>query len=162
MKGNYMSLDCKWLVSSPREGGKKVRCGVVWSSSISTPKARQSLDVIIIKQILKIWGRKTEKRNGFHNSYPKEQWQTISISNVSARQVFPNKVALQVGGLEGCAVIKVKAWADESAECFCCTSDCLRGQRSTGNCMNMHGNKAAHPQFPQEPDDRRSRRHSDR
>lgn len=65
---------------------------------------------------------------------------------------LPHKAALWVGGLEGCTVIKVKARADESAERFCCTSDCLRGQRSAGNCMNMHGTKAAHPQLPQVPD----------
>lgn len=73
-------------------------------------------------------------------------------SNVSARQAFPRKVALQVGGLEGGTVIKVKARADESAERFCSTSGCLRGQGSGGSCRNTHGgkktNKKKHTRSP--------------
>lgn len=53
MKGNCMSLDCKWLVCTPR-GGR-------WRSSTNMPELHQSLDVVIIKQILKIWRRKNRK-----------------------------------------------------------------------------------------------------
>lgn len=136
MKGNCMPLDCKRLVCSPRggEGG----------SLINTPEFHQSLDVVIIKQILKIWGRETRKIE-----WIPLQRHGIVLSDVSASQAFPHKAALQVGGLEGSAVIKAKARADESAERFCCTSDWLWGQRSAGKRMNMHGNNAAHPQVPQ-------------
>lgn len=51
MRGNCMSLDWKWLLCSPGSGWD----GVGWSCLTITPPAlHQSLDVVIIKQILKI------------------------------------------------------------------------------------------------------------
>lgn len=137
MKGNYMSLD--WMVgllSSEEGGGGGERggerwCGVVWRSPISTPELHQSLDVVIIEQILKIWGRK----NG------ETEW--IFISKTSAGQTCAHEAPLQVGGLEGSSAVKVKAPADEPAQHFCSTSGSLWGQRLAGglyqHARELHG-----------------------
>lgn len=68
---------------------------------------------------------KENKQHKYYFVATAGQRRTVHLSNVSVGQAFSHKAALQAGGLEGCRVIKVKALADESAECFSCGSDSL-------------------------------------
>lgn len=137
MKGNYMSLDCKWLVCSPC-GGVGGGVNVEWCED--HPSIRRSSISHWMSSSSNRSSKSEEGKQKRRNEFRSTTWFPQMF------QAFPHKAALQLGGFEGGAVIKGKARADESAECFCRTADCLWGQRSAGKCMNMHGNNVVHPQ----------------
>lgn len=88
-----------------------------------------------------------------HRTDPQNLWKENRNTSITLklRNSFCHKAALQVGGLEGCKVIKVKgsgnAPAEESAECPSCGSDSLWGQRSAGEPYEHAWEYVPHPLF---------------
>lgn len=98
MKGNCMSLDCKWLACTPRGGGREGRWGVEWCEDHPP----------ICWSYISHWMSSSSNRSSKseEGKTEKTEWiplqlVDIFISNVSVSQASPHKAAFQVGGLEG-------------------------------------------------------------